>query len=48
MGDSAYRWTCRQEDQNPVLIPLGITLGVLGSVGINVGNNVQALGTELL
>jgi len=27
---------------------LGVLLGLVGSVLINVGNNVQALGTELL
>ena len=27
---------------------LGVLLGLTGSVLINVGNNVQALGTELL
>ena len=27
---------------------LGVVLGLVGSVLINVGNNVQALGTELL
>ena len=33
--------TCR-------LMGLGVLLGLTGSVLINVGNNVQALGTELL
>ena len=30
------------------LMGLGVLLGLTGSVLINVGNNVQALGTELL
>ena len=30
------------------LMGLGVLLGLVGSVLINVGNNVQALGTELL
>lgn len=46
---SAYKETC-SDDSEPLtwFVPLGIALGSFGSVGINLGNNLQSLGLTKL
>ena len=42
---SYFREGCPPKETNG--IPIGIALGCLGSVGINLGNNLQALGMNV-
>ena len=42
---SAYKEQCTDDSESPTwFIPFGIILGSVGSVGINLGNNLQSLG----
>ena len=42
---SAYKETCSGESETASwMVPFGIALGSFGSVGINLGNNLQSLG----